>query len=83
VIRVEVLYFAVVRELVGKDGESVELPSEVTDVRGFRAFIEARHADLAGRLLSVRIARNEEFAREDDQLANGDVLALIPPVAGG
>jgi molybdopterin converting factor small subunit len=31
----------------------------------------------------IRFARNEEFARNDDALADGDVVALIPPVAGG
>jgi molybdopterin converting factor small subunit len=31
----------------------------------------------------VRIARNETFALADETLAEGDVLALIPPVAGG
>jgi molybdopterin converting factor small subunit len=31
----------------------------------------------------VRFARNEEFAQNADVLADGDVVALIPPVAGG
>jgi molybdopterin synthase sulfur carrier subunit len=82
-MRVEVLYFAVVRELLGRDAETVELPENVRDVREFRAWIEGRHDVLAGRLASVRIARNEEFARDDVTLADGDTLALIPPVAGG
>jgi molybdopterin converting factor small subunit len=34
-------------------------------------------------MASVRIARNELFARDDEALQDGDVLALIPPVAGG
>jgi molybdopterin converting factor small subunit len=29
------------------------------------------------------MARNETFARDDELLADGDVIALIPPVAGG
>ena len=36
-----------------------------------------------GRLASVRFARNEEFAESRDAIAEGDVIALIPPVAGG
>jgi molybdopterin converting factor small subunit len=31
----------------------------------------------------VRLARNEEFARDEDPISDGDVIALIPPVAGG
>ena len=82
-MNVAILYFAVVRDLVGMDGESIDLPANVTSVRAFRAFIEARHPELAGRLASVRIAKNEEFATDTDTLRPGDTLALIPPVAGG
>ncbi|MDB4995032.1 MAG: hypothetical protein JWM74_2464 [Myxococcaceae bacterium] len=82
-MKIEILYFAVVRELVGMDGESVDLPADITTVRTFRAFIEARHPELAGRLASVRIAKNEEFATDTDIVQAGDTLALIPPVAGG
>ncbi len=31
----------------------------------------------------IRFARNEEFARLADAITDGDVVALIPPVAGG
>jgi molybdopterin converting factor small subunit len=31
----------------------------------------------------VRIARNEAFAGDDEPVQDGDVVALIPPVAGG
>lgn len=82
-MRVRILYFAAVRELVGSDEESVELPREVTTVADFARWVESRHASLGGRMASVRIARNETFARNDEVLDDGDVLALIPPVAGG
>jgi molybdopterin synthase sulfur carrier subunit len=82
-VKIEILYFAVVRELVGMDGESVDLPPEITTIRAFRTFIEATHPQLTGRLASVRIAKNEEFATDTDILQAGDTLALIPPVAGG
>jgi molybdopterin converting factor small subunit len=38
---------------------------------------------LENRLSHIRLARNEELARLDDPLADGDVVALSPPVAGG
>jgi molybdopterin converting factor small subunit len=31
----------------------------------------------------VRVARNEAFAASAERLEDGDVIALIPPVAGG
>ena len=82
-MKVRVLYFAAVRELVAIDEEEVELPADVKTVRAFTSWIERARPVLEGRLGSVRIAKNEAFASADDPIAAGDVLALIPPVAGG
>jgi sulfur-carrier protein len=82
-VKVEILYFAAVRDLVGVDGEGMDLPPSVTTVRELVAFLETARPALAGRMGHVRIARNETFATADERLAAGDVLALIPPVAGG
>jgi len=82
-MRVRVLYFAAVRDLVGREEEAVDLPAAVRRVADFGRWVASHHAALDGRMASVRIARNETFARGDELLADGDVLALIPPVAGG
>jgi molybdopterin converting factor subunit 1 len=82
-MRVRVLYFAAVRDLVGREEESLDLPADVRSVADFVSWVPSHHAALEGRLGSVRIARNETFARSDELLADNDVLALIPPVAGG
>ena len=82
-MKVQVLYFAAVRDLVGVDGEELDLPPGVGTVRDFVARLEEVRPALAGRMGYVRIARNETFASADERLAEGDVLALIPPVAGG
>lgn len=76
-----VLYFAAVRELVGTAEERVDF--EGGTIADVAVFLQQRHPALAGRLGAVRFARNEEFAHEGDGVADGDVLALIPPVAGG
>lgn len=82
-MRVTLLYFAAVRELVGASEESLELPPGVTSVDALAALLEARHDSLRGRLGQVRFAVNEELVERDHPLAAGDVVALIPPVAGG
>jgi molybdopterin converting factor subunit 1 len=82
-VKVTVLYFAAVRDLVGQDEERLDLPDTVTTVTALGDHLAAIHPALAGRLGSVRFARNEEFAAAGDLLASGDVIALIPPVAGG
>lgn len=77
-----VLYFAAVRDLVGEDAETLTAEPGTT-VAELAAMIEAKHPALAGAWSSVRFARNEAFVSRDERLADGDVVALIPPVAGG
>ena len=80
---IKLLYFAAVRDLVGVAEEERELPAAVATVGAFAEWIQRARPELEGRLGSVRIARNEEFATYDEPVCDGDTLALIPPVAGG
>ena len=82
-MKVTLLYFAAVRELVGLSSEELSLPDGVRTVSALRTHLEAARPALAGRLAQVRIARNESFAADDEPIAAGDEIALIPPVAGG
>ncbi|MDB4970132.1 MAG: molybdenum cofactor biosynthesis protein, partial [Myxococcales bacterium] len=45
--------------------------------------LERRHPSLAGLRPAIKVAVNEEFVALDRVLSDGDVVALIPPVAGG
>jgi sulfur-carrier protein len=80
---VSVLYFAALRDLAGTGEEQVRLPTLPASVAALLAVLEARHSALAGRLTSVRVAVNEEFAEGSRELRGGEVVALIPPVSGG
>jgi molybdopterin converting factor subunit 1 len=80
---VTVLYFAAVRDLVGIDEEQIALPDSVGTIGAFADLLQIARPPLAGRLGSVRFARNETFATNSEPIAPGDVIALIPPVAGG
>lgn len=82
-MRVRILFFAGVRDVVGRSEESVELPREVATVADFARFVARAHPALEERMASIRVARNERFAEPGELLAEGDTLALIPPVAGG
>ncbi len=81
-MRVRVLYFAGVRDVVGRAEEDCDLGPEIATVADFTRWIAEARA-LGERMASVRVARNERFADPDEALGEGDVLALIPPVAGG
>jgi molybdopterin synthase sulfur carrier subunit len=80
---VRVLYFAGLRDAVGISEESLELPASVRTVGALADHLAARHRALFERRNHVRFARNEAFAPDEELLAEGDVIALIPPVAGG
>jgi len=81
-MRITVLYFAAVRELAGTSEMSLDLPAGVT-VRELAAYLEKTVAGLGGKLGAVRWAKNEVFVALDARLDEGDVVAAIPPVAGG
>ncbi len=80
---VRVLFFAGLRDAVGIGEETLDLPLEVRSVGALAEHLAKRHPAFAERRSHVRIARNEAFALDDEPLAEGDVIALIPPVAGG
>jgi molybdopterin converting factor subunit 1 len=82
-MNVRILYFAGARDVARVAEETCALPEGIATVRDFARFVGERHPELAPRMESVRIARNERFATMDERIADGDVLALIPPVAGG
>ena len=82
----QILYFAVLRDRIGRAEERVVLPAEVGTVRALLAWLHAREpafAVLAQEGRTVRVAVNQEFAGPDDPVAPGDEIALFPPVTGG
>jgi molybdopterin synthase catalytic subunit len=81
-MRIRVLYFAVFREQIGREDDVVELAAGAR-VGDAIAAIAARHAPVDKLRGRFRVAVNQEFTADDRALADGDELALIPPVAGG
>jgi molybdopterin converting factor subunit 1 len=81
-MKVDVLYFAVLRERIQLDHETVELPAGAS-VRDARDAIAARHPSVAALLPGVQFAVNRVVAADTRALADGDEVALLPPVAGG
>ena len=81
-MQIEVLYFAILRERARLERETLTLAAGA-DVAAARAAIAARHPALATLLPRVQAAVNRAMVADGHALADGDELALIPPVAGG
>jgi len=81
-MQIRVLYFAVFREQIGREDDVVALATGST-VRDAITALAARHAAIARLRGKFRVAVNQDFSDDDRKLADGDELALIPPVAGG
>jgi len=80
---ITILYFAAVRDLVERSEEQLALPEDVQTIDALASFLVQHRPALEGRLRTVRFARNEAFVTGEEPLQDGDVVALIPPVAGG
>jgi MoaE-MoaD fusion protein len=81
-IHVRVRLFALQRELAGAREVPLDLPEPASIEAAWEALV-SRHPVLAPGRSSVRFARNGVYAEASQALADGDELAMIPPVSGG
>lgn len=81
-MNVRVLYFAQARELADCAEEVLEVPAGSTIGR-LRELLAERHAALAGLLESSLLAVNDAYVDDDYVPADGNEVAVIPPVSGG
>ncbi len=81
-IRINLLLFASVAEAVGQRQRAIDVP-EGTTARGTFRLLAEDMPELVKRVDHVSFARNQEFVGGDAVLADGDELAVIPPVSGG
>jgi molybdopterin converting factor subunit 1 len=81
-VLVQVRYFAVVRERLGREQDSLELPAGA-DVAAALDALAARHPPIGALRPYLQTAVNRSMVRGEHVLVDGDELALIPPVAGG
>ena len=80
---IRVLLFAGLRELAGFGELQLAVELSRQPLSRVLPLLCERIPGLAERLDSVRFAINETFVSPDAEVGPGDILALIPPVAGG
>ena len=78
--RLNVQYFAILREQAGRSEEWVETTAKAP--RELFGELRARHGFTVDPG-SLKVVINDEFHAWTDALADGDTVVFIPPVAGG
>lgn len=76
------LFFGLLKDICGRTEDRLELPAGAS-IRAVFDHYAALFPQLGGMARSIVMARNHEFAGPADVLAEGDEVALLPPVSGG
>ena len=85
-MKIKVLYFASIRESVGRDVEELELPAGVATIAALRSHLRTRGGAWADALAEGRLLRaavNHDMAQPAAAIKPGDEVAFFPPVTGG
>jgi len=85
-LKVKVLYFASVREKIGRDAEEIELPAGVATVAALRSHLKGRggiYENAFSEKALLRAAVNQDMVQPSATVKAGDEVAFFPPVTGG
>ena len=80
------IYFAWVRERIGKPEEDIDLPETVKTVGDLLQFLKGRGEEYEAALQVpkvIRVAINQEHVEHDELIAGAREIALFPPMTGG
>lgn len=85
-MKVKLLFFAALREQLGRQTEQVELPASVNTVAALRDHLRERGGEWAHVFApnrAVRAAVNQDMVKAEARIKAGDEVAFFPPVTGG
>src|SRR5438105_10536318 len=81
-MRVRVLFFGMLKEMVGKSTDTIDLPDDAS-VADILQRYESQIPRLKAVLPSLALAVNQQYASPGTKLKSGDEVAMLPPVSGG
>jgi sulfur-carrier protein len=85
-VKVKLLFFASLRESLGRPQEELDLPANINTVGALREHLRARGGEWASVFASnrpVRAAVNQDMVQAAATIKAGDEVAFFPPVTGG
>ena len=82
----KILYFARLRQIIGRGQEEIDVPADVKTVSALIDYLKARDEGIAAAfadLRTLKVAINQSHASLDASLAGATEVAFFPPVTGG
>ncbi len=82
----KILYFGRVRDEIGVSEEELDLPPEIATAGALRDWLRGQseaHELALGPGSLIKIAVNQTYADTETPVAEGDEVAVFPPVTGG
>lgn len=83
---VKLVYFAWVRERIGKTEETLDLPSEVRTIGDVMAWLSRRGDEYSNAFVNPKIIRaaiDRTHVQPDAPIAGAREIAFFPPMTGG
>lgn len=81
-MRVQVLFFGMLKDVAGRASEGLELPEGATMADLLKHY-ESQIPKMQALLPSVALSVNQHYAGPGTVLGHNDEVALLPPVSGG
>jgi sulfur-carrier protein len=83
---VKLVYFAWVRERIGKSEEDIDLPASVVTVADLLNHLKTRGEEYDAALQfpqAIRVAVNQEHAEHSEKIGSAREIGIFPPMTGG
>ena len=80
---VRILYFAGLKEALGRAGESIDLPPGIATAGALREWLAGNGRGALASAKNLRCAVNQAMAGPEAPVRDGDEIAFFPPVTGG
>lgn len=85
-MKTKLVYFAWVRERIGKAEEELDLPDSVKTAGELIAYVATLGEEYENALQfpkAIRVAINQEHVEHDEPIAGAREIGLFPPMTGG
>ena len=81
-MKIRILYFASIREIVGIPNETIEL-DEDPSIDTLKQLLLSQYPALDEHWKTAIISVNKTYSNHNQKLKDGDEVAVFPPISGG